>query len=375
MTRLVSWATVAFASLVAGPGLALLEAQEEEYANDAPRPVLTAPVATVRGRVVLPNGAPPPDQARVELRCADRLVGETYSDSQGRFRIDTDGGSNFVSAASTSEQSNTNRAAALQEAALADRYHSCEILLALHGTHGLRAPISDNIDSFGLDVGDLVVGAGMDIGAWISSTSYAAPRKARAAFVKGSADLRRQRLEPAERRLREAVGLYPAYAAAWYALGMVQSARSAFPDACASFEQAIAADAGYAPPYSPLIRGRAELGEWKEVERLAERMQSITPGAEPLFFRSLALWRQGLAEEASKAISVARKAPPSGHKPVIWLLSAEVHIASQRWPEAAQDYREFLAMEPNSPARGEIEKALDAWESGGLLKPSPAGQD
>ena len=50
-------------------------------------------------------------------------------------------------------------------------------------------------------------------------------------------------------------------------------------------------------------------------------------------------------------------------------MGADFYAVVKRWPQAAKDYREYLALVPNSPARSEIEKTLETWEKSGLLPP------
>ncbi len=139
----------------------------------------------------------------------------------------------------------------------------------------MRTPIAESIAGFGVNLGSITVGQGLDEGLWMSATSYNAPRKARTAFVKGTTDLRKGRIESAEKRLREAAALYPQYAAAWHGLGMALVKRGALEEACEALGHAIAADRDYAPPYSPLLRARADLGQWKQVSVIAARLQEL----------------------------------------------------------------------------------------------------
>ncbi len=148
--------------------------------------------------------------------------------------------------------------------------------------------------------------------------------------------------------------------------------RGALEEACEALGHAIAADRDYAPPYSPLLRARADLGQWKQVSVIAARLQELAGGDEPQFFGALALWRMGMAVDAEAAVARARQTASGVYRPVLLLLAAEIHTAGGDWRRAAQDYREYLSVAGDSSARPDIERTLSAWETAGLLAPARA---
>ena len=352
-----------------------LGAQEEDFEEPVETRSTEPTTASVSGRLTLSGGAPPPELARVELICADQLVGQSYADSKGRFRIDVNDRSGLAGHSASIDGSEHRLGSSAGDVGILDRYRSCELQISFLGTHPMRVAIQEAITGFGADLGTIIVGQGADSNRWMSATSYGAPRKAQSAYAKASVDLRKGRIEPAERRLREAVAIYHEYAAAWHALGIALASRGALEEACDAFGWAIAADRDYAPPYSPLMRARADLNHWREVSVIALRLQELVGGEEPLFYRALALWNLDRREEAAAALVFARQAATDAYRPVILLLSAEIHAAAERWPQAAKDYREYLARAPASPARVQIERTLDAWETAGLLGQTRTGFD
>ena len=131
----------------------------------------------------------------------------------------------------------------------------------------------------------------------------------------------------------------------------------------------------YVPPYLPLMRVQADLEQWGEVSALAKRLQDLAGGEEAFFYGAMALWRMGRIAEAAETLNLGRLATPGAYRSVMLLLGADIYAAIKRWPQAAKDYREYLALVPNSPARPEIEKTLETWEKSGLLPPRLADAD
>ena len=352
-------------------------AQEQEQEQEDPRAAAQSvpTTASVSGRLALRSSGPPPDTARVEVICGDQLLGQGYSDSKGHFRVDmaTHAGGSVGLPGADSRAGQMSGAPS--DIASADRFRSCEVQISFLGARPMRFAVNDTICGFGVDIGTVIVGEGLNQSQFMSATSYAAPKKARKTFAKGTADLLRGRVERAEQSFRESVALYPQYATAWYGLGIAVAHRGAIAEACEAYRHAITADRGYAPPYSPLIRAQADMDQWGEVAALAERLQDLVGGEEAFFYGAMALWRMGRILEAAETLDLGRRATPGTYHPVMLLLGADIHAAVQRWPQAAKDYRAYLALAPGSPAQLDIEKTLDNWEKSGLLPPKLAEAD
>jgi tetratricopeptide (TPR) repeat protein len=114
-------------------------------------------------------------------------------------------------------------------------------------------------------------------GTSISVTSALAPSGARRALEKGREAERKKDWDRAILALQKAVQIYPKYAAAWFELGRVQMVKNDAPAAKLSFQQSMAADAKYVPPYQGLAELAFRAKQWPEVIQTTEQMLALNP--------------------------------------------------------------------------------------------------
>ena len=94
-----------------------------------------------------------------------------------------------------------------------------------------------------MDVGTVVLHRMEQVaGFTISATSAAAPPKARKDYEKGTEQFRKGKFDEAQKKLEEAVSLYPNYAVAWVELGRAHVQKHNASGAKEAFQRAISAD-------------------------------------------------------------------------------------------------------------------------------------
>jgi tetratricopeptide (TPR) repeat protein len=119
------------------------------------------------------------------------------------------------------------------------------------------------------------------------------------------------RLDQSEEALKNAVERNSASAIAWNELGATQRMRGEFPDAAASYEKAIAADANFAPAYRNLgVVTDLYLGDPERALTALERYKELTGEDRPV-----TSWIAELRQRTGKPPVKAAPAPAGGPAP------------------------------------------------------------
>jgi hypothetical protein len=346
-------------------------AQEEVDANEDHRlEVVRRQSVTVNGSVLLDSGSPPPEPIPVEIHCESRSVSQVYTDRKGRFTV-------LLGEESTANMMDAS--ASIQSSApmgLSSWYAEgspigrCQVRIFLAGYQPEMLDLAEEGGLITVEVGAIVLRrlAGSR-GVAVSVTSYEAPKAAQKLFETAFRDAHRKKpnLDGAIHRLVRAVEIHARYAAAWDLLGDCYLLKGLIRDAQRAYESAIAADGAYLPPYAPLIRIAVRDARWEDVANLAGERLRLARGAEAAYFRSLALFQLGSVEMAEQALDLARRTPGSERFPQIALVQADIHAAQGRYRQAVAEYQSYLLLQPDSPARTEIEAIVEGWKRSGKL--------
>jgi cytochrome c-type biogenesis protein CcmH/NrfG len=244
----------------------------------------------------------------------------------------------------------------------------------------------------GFDRNNFVVDQGLIIlyetagatGTLISATSFAASAKAKAAFKRGRKLLT---LDPpnavaAQAEMREAVRLYPRFAAAWSGLGHALAGAGDIVGAREAFDRAIEADPSFIEPYPALLAVMTEQQEWPAVAEAAANWSALDPeNIEAVYFLALGLFGErninGAEIAATKvaASKEARRFPQARH-----LLGA-IYTMRGEYEAAAREFRALAELEPEGSLASAARALLDEWvregkiSSGGAVpRPSPPGE-
>jgi len=195
------------------------------------------------------------------------------------------------------------------------------------------------------------IGGVQDMGGIVSLTSLSAPQNAQREYAKGMQDLRDSKFDKAEKHFLKATEQYPKYAVAWEKLGKLQMDGNNRAEARQSFQKAMDADPKYVPPYIELATIDAEESKWDPVLELTNKAITIDGQhfAGAYFLNSAANFNNGNVPVAEKAALRAEELDKQQHEhPRIQLLLAEICNRQGRPTAAAEHFRKFLELDPNS---------------------------
>ena len=207
---------------------------------------------------------------------------------------------------------------------------------------------------------------------FVSMTTLAAPKAARTAYKRAvkSMNKREPDSDLAIGYLKEAVSIYPDYAAAWTLLGRVQHKAGDRESAERSLQKAIEIDPQFLGAYSPLAHLAVQEKRWDELLQLSEQMLRINPVFTlGHYYKGSALLKQGDTVAAEKSLREALSTPdaelfPESH----YMLGSLYHVQSDV-QLAAREYRIYAASAPPGPSTEQAWRWVRLWEQRGLIEP------
>lgn len=254
---------------------------EEAAANFRPNPYAPK-ISRIEGRVVMPDGGPPPEPVRVEILGGSGPGASTFTDSKGRF--------SFTSGLTTGP-------ASMGDIAMG-RGGPAPVASALGGLVAVLPgftcePVQPNPLSSEHERRQYTLYlkpiAGVE-GFTISMTSLSASPDARKAYDKGRDLILKKNPQQAEAAFRKAVALHPQYAAAWYQLGSALLDQNRKPEAIEALKRSLEADPKYINPYPALALIAYGEKRWEDVANYAGTLVRLNPyiSAEVFFFSAVA---------------------------------------------------------------------------------------
>ena len=331
----------------------------------------------INGRVRAEAG-PIAEQVRVEFWNRGRVIRSVFTDVRGNFTITIDerwalstSGAAIADASVGSAQTQTTLAGfeniGFRDSRdrLAALVRGGEIRVSVSGYYPISKHFMGPVNTIGFnDVGTITLQrlAKVD-GTSISTTSLAAPKKARKAYSKAAKLLQKNRLEEAETRLLKAVEIYPQYAVAWNTLGGIYRQKNQPEKALQAFSEAVKADPKYIRPY--LGRAEVELakGRYQEVVNTTGTLLRLDPTfGIAHFYKAVghySLQQLRAAEQSARASLKSLHRPP----PAIHFLMGTLLARKGTYPEAVQELQAFLKVEPDSPQAERARKLLAELEA------------
>jgi tetratricopeptide (TPR) repeat protein len=202
---------------------------------------------------------------------------------------------------------------------------------------------------------------------FVSATTLAAPKKARKEFQKAEHALLRspQRLDKAQAALRNAVGIYASYAAAWSLLGKIQLATGAREEARASLLHAVEADDAFLEPQADLARMHLEDRDWQALEQSGRRIVRANPNFTlGHLYLGVAFFNQGASEGAEKHALAALATEDAALFPEIHHLLGQIYESKSDRRRAAEHFRAYVeAANPPEPWGGALRERIRSLES------------
>ena len=229
---------------------------------------------------------------------------------------------------------------------------------------GYRSDFVELDSHRGLDnpnAGTIILHRLVDVkGTTISATTTEAPKAAIKDYEKGVQLVNKGKLDDAEKRLQQAVDLYPKYAVAWFALGDLQRGQGRLDAATASYKSAIAADAKYVSPYDRLAFLAVQGGNWKDAESYSKQAIALNPVEVPTAFlyNAVAALNLNQAAEAEESARTLLKTDTGRQFPDAEALLSQALLVQGKYPQAATHIRSFLARYPDSKQAPALQQAL-----------------
>jgi tetratricopeptide (TPR) repeat protein len=337
-----------------------------------PTPTTPPPVIFVSGQVVLNDGTPISEPVVIERVCGTRTYREAYTDSHGYFSFQLGQNRDVLPDASTDVfptpgvtgfgQNSSfggfdNTGADLSQTALA----SCELRAVLAGYRSDTISLATRRYLDNPDVGVIVLHNTVNApGLTTSATTALAPKDARKSYEKALEAVRHSRPDDAQKELLKAVGVYPKFAAAWFQLGLVYEQRDHLQDARDAYSKAIAADANFVNPYERVYMLAAKEAKWQDVADTTERVLRLNPYDFPAayYFNAVANLQLKKLNAAEKSARESVKLIGAQAQPRANFLLGVILANKGEFTEAAESFRTFLKVDPNSPDRDRAEKML-----------------
>lgn len=312
--------------------------------------------SSISGRVVMESGQPVPEPIGVEFACNLRVVQAILTDGDGYFTF--------------------NLAAMSVLGGLPQRVSgslvNCEVRVSAAGYYPLSYPVEQQPGMGSMEIGTLKLQRIASVpGSYVSLTSLLVPDNARKEFEKALKDLEKNRFDSAQQHLEKAVSLYPAYAAAWNALGQRYLASRKPEEAKQSFEKAITADSHYIQPYLNLASLQLQNQQWQDAVGTAGKIleQDSSIGLAH-YMQAVGNFNLHHLEAAEKGAREAEKQPHE-RIPHVHVLLAEIFLQKQDYKNAAAQMRTYLEEAPDGSFAARVKKGLADIESAGTSYQKP----
>ena len=320
----------------------------------------------IAGRVMISGASAVPDHIPIERLCNGMLVRrEGYTDSRGEFQFELGRNQERDASQDDSDRMVTTRVAKSMEGASQIRFDGCELRAALPGFISSVVSMRVENDATVLHVQPIVLTrmGGVE-GATISTTSMAAPAEARKAYEKGRKAGGEKKFDEALKELDKAVEIYPNYAVAWSLMAEIHRLQNQFEPAKKEYAQALAADSKFLSPYFGLAAMAMVENKWAEAAQFTNQLIALNAFAYPLahYFNAAANFNLGKLDAAEQSARKFRQMDAAHARPDSALLLGNILAAKHQYAEAAQLYRDFLAIRPDAPNAGEVRKEAERLE-------------
>ena len=312
--------------------------------------------AYITGKVQLDDGMPLTISIVIEKVCAGSRTPVAYTDLKGHFSFQV-GGMNAVMPDASESWSGFNAAGQPTNAisggtqqSVGDRLLSCELIAVLPGYRSDISYLGQHRQLDNPDIGTIILHRLTSVpGTTVSATTLSAPKDALKAFNKGLDDLRKTRMEQAEKEFRRAVELHPTFAAAWRQLGHLLAASDTHA-AREALQHSIDADNKFVSPYVDLALIEIREQQWPAALAAASKGVHLNPVDFPqlYFFKAVAEFNMKQLDEAEKSARQADKIDVAHRVPKIQQLLGMLLIEKQDYPGAAEYLRTYLRLAPGA---------------------------
>jgi Tfp pilus assembly protein PilF len=342
------------------------------------------------GQIVLEDGTPPPEQVLVQRACdGGRSIPQGYTDARGQFSFELGRNRSLAMDAqnamagdpfgSSGSRGNPGFAQAngppLEGGTNPRDLTGCELRVQVPGFYPAARDLSGRRVMDSPDVGTLVLRRLPGVqGSIFSPTTLQARKEARTAFEKGRALARGKKLDDALKEYEKAVRTAPAFAAAWFELGLVHQMLNHTGDARKAYSEALLADPRFIKPYRQIALLSFNEQNWKEVVDATDRWIGLDPVSYPeayLFnaFANLYLNRLDAAEQSARELV---KLDSERSIPRARYVLGAVLIEKRDYAGAAAQLRKYVEITEPGPDVEQAKQMLAQLEA--KLGPAPKNE-
>ena len=306
----------------------------------------------ISGKVILQGGGPT-GRVAIDRICNGMVRREGYTNSKGNFQFEL--GRNSIdrdASQADSDRMVSNRNARVPPSGGSDiRYDDCELRASLPGFISTTVPMRVYSGATQVEVGTIMLTkTGTPDGPTVSVNTMTVPKEAREAFEKGRKAGTEKQYDEAVIQLNKAVTAYPQYAAAWSLLAEIHRLQNQFEPAKAEYAKSLAADPKFVSPYFGLAAIAVIENKWTDAAQLTDQLIQLNSVAYPMayFFNAAANLNLGKLDAAELSARKFQQVDKAHTRPDIALLLANILTSKHQYSEAAQLYRDYLAVKPDA---------------------------
>jgi len=327
------------------------------------------------GKVVIDDGSPLPEPARMELICDARIQPQALTKPDGSFNFAVGGGkSREITGGMADRQAPSSGPKAAASQGFFDM-SGCEVRAVLAGYRSSSVKLGRRSAFESPDVGTIVLsrttGEAPAVDRHTVSASFVkAPEKARKAYDQGEQELLGAKPDPkkASKALEEAVKIDPQFAAAWNLLAESRLRLEDLTGARNALTKAIETDPEWATPCATLALLELKQGRVTEAAAAAGKAVQLVPDhAEANFYLGMAEANLGNLDKAEAALRVVVKGPEAKRFPRAFYLLGGVLAQKGQSQEALEMLQRYLELEPESKAAEAVRKQLEEWRAAGQI--------
>jgi Tfp pilus assembly protein PilF len=307
----------------------------------------------ISGKVVLQGGGPA-GRIAIERICNGMARREGYTNSKGNFQFELGRNSTERDASQAdSDRMVTNKNARVPPSGGSDiRFDDCELRAIMPGFVSSAVPMRVYAGSSQVEVGTIVLTkTGAPESPTVSVNTMIVPKEAHEAFERARKAGTEKKFDEAVKDLNKAVAIDPQYAAAWSLMAEIHRLQNQFEPARKEYAQALAADPKFVSPYFCLAAMAVVENKWTEAAQLTDQLIQLNSFAYPMayFFNAAANLNLGKLDAAEQSARKFQEVDKSHTRPDIALLLANILTGKHQYAEAAQLYRDYVALKPDAP--------------------------
>jgi tetratricopeptide (TPR) repeat protein len=331
------------------------------------------------GEVALEGGSSPPDPVLIQRVCKGSAQGETWTDSKGRFSFKVGlGGSDMKTAdAAQTPARNPDLSRPIGNSTyysnpITTALRDCEVQAVLAGFWSDRVSIALKNTLDDTRLGLIVLHpVSHDQALTVSVTTLAAPKNARKAYEKGMLAIREQRWDAAIGELTKAVTAYPAFAAAWFELGLLRQSRNDLAGAAGAWKEALNCDPRYVKPYEGLAAIAERQQNWAELARYSHDWIELTPEGFPAayLYSAIANARLNKMEQAELAARQGLRLDKERKIPRLSYVLGLILMQKHEYGDSAKCLRTYLELAPNAKDAAIVRQELTRIDAAATVPP------